>query len=132
MLDRLLGRIAPALQSLRLLAQPCGLGSRCLERGVVQVGAQMLRLLLGKLLRLRLVLQRFLGLARLLGRLLRGFFRGLLAALRGSECEDSALGVIQLGLRDARIMLRVLERTLGFVHGNDRQTLPKGTCLGIG
>ena len=58
--------------------------------------------------------------------------RGLLAALRGGECGDSALGVVQLGLRDARIMLRVLERTLGFVHGNDRQTLPKGACLGIG
>ena len=132
MLDRLLGRIAPALQSLRLLTQPRGLGSRCLERGGVQVGAQMLRLLLGKLLRLRLVLQRFLGLARLLSRLLRGFFRSLLAALRGGECGDCTLGVVQLGLRNARIVLRVLERTLGFVYGNDRQALPEGTRLGIG
>ena len=132
LLDRLLSCVALALENVRLLAQPRGLGLRCLERGEIQIGAQVLRLLLGKLLRLRLALQRLFGLARLLGRLLRGFFRGLLAALRGSECGDGALGVIQLGLRDARIMLRVLERTLGFVHGNDRQTLPKGACLGIG
>ena len=83
----------------------------------------MLRLLLGKLLRLRLVLQRFLGLARLLSRLLRGFFRSLLTALRGGECRNRALGVVQLGLRNARIVLRVLKRTLGFVYGNDRQAL---------
>ena len=132
MLDRLLGRIAPALESVRLLAQSRRLGLRRLERGVVQVGAQMLRLLLGKLLRLRLVLQRFLGLARLLSRLLRGFFRSLLAALRDDECGGCTLGVVQLGLRNARVMLRVLERTLGFVYGNDRQALPEGTRLGIG
>ena len=92
----------------------------------------MLRLLLGKLLHLRLILQRLLGLARLLRRLLHGFFRSLLAALRGDECGDSALSVVQLGLRNARVMLRVLERTLGFVYGNDGQALPEGAGFGIG
>ena len=79
-----------------------------------------------------MVLQRLLGLARLLSRLLRGFFRGLPAVLRGGECENRTLGVVQLGLRNARIVLRILERTMGFVYGNDRQALPEGTRLGIG
>ena len=92
----------------------------------------MLRLLLGKLLRLRLASQSLLGLAHLLRCLLRGFFRGLLAALRGGECGDSALGVVQLGLRNARVMLRVLQRTLGFIYGNDRQALLEGACFGVG
>ena len=90
LLDRLLSCVALALENVRLLAQPRGLGLRCLERGKVQVGTQMLRLLLGKLLRLRLASQSLLGFARLLRCLLRGFFRGLLAALRGGECGDSA------------------------------------------
>ena len=97
LLDRLLSCVALALENVRLLAQPRGLGLRCLERGEIQIGAQVLRLLLGKLLRLRLASQSLLGLARLLRCLLRGFFRGLLAALRGGECGDSALGVVQLG-----------------------------------
>ena len=29
-------------------------------------------------------------------------------------------------------MLRVLERTLGFVYGNDGQALPEGAGFGIG